>query len=330
MKLSSISLVGATLAAIVVSAPIASGPRSLEQLNLFERDMDGELVDGLFTRGRGSHMSQEEREVFQATAQEYAHREIARSQAVDRKAADKAARKAAHEQKAAYRKAAYRKAADRKAADRKAADRKAAHEQKAAEAHHQAADREAAHEQKAAEAHHQAADREAAHEQKAAEAHHQAADRKAAHEQKAAQHEAHDNVHLMLADSDAHVVAGTEHNVANLKHCEAFEKTNNDWHRQKAWQHSKKAEHHYQQREQNFAAYAGNGDAQSLIEVPVQAIRQSAADAVLSQKYADDIIDHSNGLKPHPGVFNEPPNRHPIHYDPVPAEWIPGRKGRNH
>ena len=278
MKLSSISLVGATLAAIVVSAPIASGPRSLEQLNLFERDMDGELVDGLFTRGRRSHMSQEEREVFQATAQEYAHRVIARLQAIDRRAADKA-------------------------------------------------DRRAAHEQKAAEAHHQAADREAAHEQKAAEAHHQAADRKAAHEQKAAQHEAHDNVHLMLAN--AHVVAGTEHNVANLKHCEAFEKTNNDWHRQKAWQHSKKAEHHYQQREQNFAAYAGNGDAQSLIEVPVQAIRQSAADAVLSQKYADDIIDHSNGLKPHPGVFNEPPNRHPIH-DPAPAEWIPGRKGRNH
>ena len=47
MKLSSISLVGA-LAAIVVSAIAAPVPRSLKQLNLFERDI--ELVDGLFAR----------------------------------------------------------------------------------------------------------------------------------------------------------------------------------------------------------------------------------------------------------------------------------------
>lgn len=49
MKLSSISLVGAALAAIVVSIIAAPVPHSLEQVNLFERDVDG-LVDGLFTR----------------------------------------------------------------------------------------------------------------------------------------------------------------------------------------------------------------------------------------------------------------------------------------
>jgi len=51
MKLSSISLFGAALAAIVVSAIAAPVARSLEQANLFERDVDGELVDGLFPRG---------------------------------------------------------------------------------------------------------------------------------------------------------------------------------------------------------------------------------------------------------------------------------------
>ena len=50
MKLSSISLFGAALAAIVVGAIAAPVPCSLEQANLFQRDVDGELVDGLFTR----------------------------------------------------------------------------------------------------------------------------------------------------------------------------------------------------------------------------------------------------------------------------------------
>ena len=40
-----ISLVGA-LAAIVVSTIAAPVPRSLKQLNLFERDIEAELVDG--------------------------------------------------------------------------------------------------------------------------------------------------------------------------------------------------------------------------------------------------------------------------------------------
>jgi len=52
MKLSSISLFGAALAAIVVGAIASPVPCSLEQANLFERDVDGELVDGLFTRAR--------------------------------------------------------------------------------------------------------------------------------------------------------------------------------------------------------------------------------------------------------------------------------------
>jgi len=52
MKLSSISLFGAALAAIVVSTIAAPVPRSLEQADLFQRDVDGELVDDLFTRAR--------------------------------------------------------------------------------------------------------------------------------------------------------------------------------------------------------------------------------------------------------------------------------------
>ena len=50
MKPSSISLFGAALAAIVVGTIAAPVSRSLEQANLFQRDVDGELVDGLFTR----------------------------------------------------------------------------------------------------------------------------------------------------------------------------------------------------------------------------------------------------------------------------------------
>ena len=53
MKFSSISLVGA-LVAIVVGAIATPVPRSLKQLNLFEHDIDGELVDGLFTRNNPS------------------------------------------------------------------------------------------------------------------------------------------------------------------------------------------------------------------------------------------------------------------------------------
>ena len=48
MKLSSISLVAAALATLVVSAIAA--PRSLERVNLFERGLDGERVDDLYTR----------------------------------------------------------------------------------------------------------------------------------------------------------------------------------------------------------------------------------------------------------------------------------------
>jgi len=48
MKLSSISLVAAALATLVVSAIAA--PRSLERVNLFERGVDGERVDDLYTR----------------------------------------------------------------------------------------------------------------------------------------------------------------------------------------------------------------------------------------------------------------------------------------
>lgn len=45
MKLLSITLVGATFAAIAVADPVL---HPLEQINLFEHD---ELVDGLFARG---------------------------------------------------------------------------------------------------------------------------------------------------------------------------------------------------------------------------------------------------------------------------------------
>ena len=107
MKLSSISLVGATLAAIVVSA-IASVPRSLEQL---ERDMDSELVDGLFTR-----VTSEERRVRRAAARQAAHeaeleaarqyaRQLAARQAAARQVA--AEREAARQARAARQQAAY-------------------------------------------------------------------------------------------------------------------------------------------------------------------------------------------------------------------------------
>jgi len=50
MKLPPIFPVGITLAAVVVNAIAASVPRVLEQVNLFGRHVDGELIDGLFPR----------------------------------------------------------------------------------------------------------------------------------------------------------------------------------------------------------------------------------------------------------------------------------------
>ena len=83
MKLSSISLVGAALAAVVVSAIAASVPRSLEQVNLSEHDVDGELVDGLFTRV----VTWEERKAALQAAHQadlQAARQVARQQAAAR------------------------------------------------------------------------------------------------------------------------------------------------------------------------------------------------------------------------------------------------------
>ena len=91
MKLSTISLFGSALAAIVVSAIAAPVACSLQQANLFERDVDGELVDGLFTRANGqqrrqawtNHMDMAEAELDTAKAQRLAyeaHKELYRKE----------------------------------------------------------------------------------------------------------------------------------------------------------------------------------------------------------------------------------------------------------